>query len=170
MSRCQLSLPVFIRPRIAPFQDTLQLFVRPGVQIDRFDSTDVSAHPSMDARASDAHKHAQVPACPSRMFVPLAICAYFIPFKFDKCLQCLRVLGSPVRAGAARHVERLWGKCVVGRDLEGTKGDMSRRALEHMYSEICSGLMMFGRALGLGLPGDHGCVQNGRLPCGSNDG
>ena len=33
-----------VRPRIAPLQHALQLFVRPRVQVDRFDSADVRSH------------------------------------------------------------------------------------------------------------------------------
>jgi hypothetical protein len=49
MTRRQFSFPVFICARVAPFQNTLQLFVGPSIKVDGFDSAYMGAHPSVDA-------------------------------------------------------------------------------------------------------------------------
>jgi hypothetical protein len=49
----KLGLPVFIGASVSPAQNTLELFVGPGIEVDGLDSADVSAHATMDARTSD---------------------------------------------------------------------------------------------------------------------
>lgn len=49
MAWSQLRLPVLIRPRVAPFQHTLQLLVGPGIEVDRLDFADVRAHATVYA-------------------------------------------------------------------------------------------------------------------------
>lgn len=73
MAGCQLRLPVLVRPRIAPLQHALQLLVRPGVEVDRFDFADVRAHATVDARAADAYEDAEVPAGPARVCIVVSL-------------------------------------------------------------------------------------------------
>lgn len=41
-----------VRPGIAPLQHALELLVRPRIQVDRFDATDMCAHSTMYTGAS----------------------------------------------------------------------------------------------------------------------
>lgn len=49
----------------------------------------------MDAGATNADKYAEVPAGPARVFVPLAVGAYFVGLQLEKTLDGLLVLGCP---------------------------------------------------------------------------
>lgn len=129
----QLGFPILVRARIAPAQDALQLFVGPRIQIDRLDSANVRAHATMDARAADADKDAQVPTGPSRIcsswsesssgdglggylrsrwgltFVPLAIGADFIGLQLEQALDRLLVLGCALSSWVRRSPGHLSG-------------------------------------------------------------
>lgn len=78
MTRSQLGLPVLVCPGIAPFQDALQLFIGPSIEIDRLDSADVCSHTAVDTGASNANKHTEIPTGPSRVLVSFTVCAHLI--------------------------------------------------------------------------------------------
>lgn len=86
MAWSKLGLPVFVGSCIAPFQHTLKLFVSPGIKVDGFDSANVGAHATVDARTANADKDPEVPARPSRVFVTFAVSADFVPLEFDQSL------------------------------------------------------------------------------------
>ena len=48
-SQSRLRIGALISTRISPFQDTLQLLVGPGIEVNRLDSADMGAHSSVDA-------------------------------------------------------------------------------------------------------------------------
>jgi hypothetical protein len=92
------------------------LFVGPGIEVDGLNSADVSAHATVDARASDTDKDAQVPAGPSRIWssqqvsnirtdglkltlVPFAIGADLIGLQLDETLESSCVLRRPLSGG-----------------------------------------------------------------------
>jgi len=128
VTNSQFSLPVFVCSRIAPFQDALQLFVCPGIQVDGLDSGDVGAHATMNARASNAHEYSQVPAGPSWMLVPFAVCADFVAFQFDKCFEGLCILSCPIIAcrSPSRHRGQRALKSLGQRSQVGGRGKLVR--------------------------------------------
>lgn len=66
----------------------------------------------MYARTPDADENAQVPACPSWMFVSLAVCTALVAFDFDETFECGAVLFSAVCrwvGSSPRHLEGLSG-------------------------------------------------------------
>ena len=56
----------------------------------------------MDAGAADAHKDADVPGCPSRVLVALAVSACLVGFQLDQLLERGLVLRRAVD-GSSRH-------------------------------------------------------------------
>ena len=102
MSRSQLVLPVLVRSSVAPSQHRSQLLVSPAVQIDRFDTRDVNAHRTVNTRAADADKDADVPGCPSRVLVALAVSACLVGLQLDQLLERGLVLRRAVD-GSSRH-------------------------------------------------------------------
>lgn len=82
VARREFGFPVLIGPSIAPFQHALYLFIRPGVQIDRLNPTYMCTHTTVDTRATNADKYTQIPRRPSRVFVALAVSAYFVGLEF----------------------------------------------------------------------------------------
>jgi hypothetical protein len=83
MARGQFGFPVFVGPCVPPSQYTLKLFIGPRIKVDRFNSADMCTHSTVDARAADADKNAQIPTRPSWMLVPLAVCTDFVALEFD---------------------------------------------------------------------------------------
>jgi hypothetical protein len=56
----------------------------------------------VDAGAADAHKDADVPGCPSRVLVALAVSACLVGFQLDQLLERGLVLRRAVN-GSSRH-------------------------------------------------------------------
>jgi len=108
----QLGLPVFVRARIAPAEDASELFVGPGIEVDRLDSADMRAHATVDARTPDADKDAEVPTSPSRVLVLLAVGAYFVALQLQEALDCQLVLGRSFSSGVWRWSSRHRGFCL----------------------------------------------------------
>lgn len=61
MAGSELGLEVLVGAGVAPSEDAGHLFVGPGVEVDRLDARDVGAHATVDARAADADKDAEIP-------------------------------------------------------------------------------------------------------------
>jgi len=58
----------------------------------------------MNTGASYANEDTQVPACPSRMFIPLAIRAALVRFQLDKLFQRIAItLRRALRHRSPRH-------------------------------------------------------------------
>ena len=129
MTRCQLGLPVLVGAGISPAEDALELLVGPGIEVDRLDSADVSAHAAMDARATDADEDAEVPTSPSRVckvstslqtdierltLVSLAIGADLIRLQLEEALDGSLVLRRPL-SGGVRGSPRHCGRFVCAR-------------------------------------------------------
>lgn len=108
----QLCLPVFVGARIAPAENALELLIGPRVQVDGFDTADVGAHSTVDARAANAHKDTEIPGGPSRMLVTLAVRADLVGLQLQEALNCRRVLGCPL-SGGIRRPSRHGGFVVV---------------------------------------------------------
>lgn len=105
MPRCKFRLPILIGPRIAPSHNTLQLFIRPRIEIDRLDSADMSPHAPMNARATDTNENAQIPRSPSRMLISLAIGTELVWFELEEALDGLLVLRGLLWCSTTRHGE-----------------------------------------------------------------
>jgi hypothetical protein len=52
---------ILVRSGITPFDNTLELFIGPRIEIDRLHSADMGAHPPVDARATDTYEDSQIP-------------------------------------------------------------------------------------------------------------
>jgi len=99
MAGRQLRFPVLVRPGVAPLQHALQLFVCPGVEVDRLDFADVRAHTAVDARAANAHEDTEVPAGPSRVCTVVSRCARLHAFDVAyACSSCSRSMSCCPRA------------------------------------------------------------------------
>ena len=84
----------------------------------------------MDAGAADAHKDADVPGCPSRVLVALAVSACLVGFQLDQLLERGLVLRRAVD-GSSRHdvcvfVVRLGLVVLQRKAIEFTTGKKAR--------------------------------------------